>query len=102
MSAMGRKRTLQPNVRLGWKADTGAEWFRANSSHRTAPHRVSRRSQPTLAHFLLNSIEDLSMDAFQWHNTYLEAYAADPTEWEERQTTLWKWAILAPFNPTPG
>jgi len=50
-----------------------------------------------LAHFILNSIEDLAIDVFQWSNPTLAPFASDPVGWRERQTAMWAWAILAPF-----
>lgn len=50
-----------------------------------------------LALFILNSIEDLSMDVFQWGNPTLKPFAAKPEDWIERQTALWSWAIHAPI-----
>lgn len=52
---------------------------------------------PFLALFILNSIEDLSMDVFQWRNPTLQPFAASPDAWIERQTALWAWAIHAPI-----
>lgn len=51
---------------------------------------------PYLAHFILNSIEDLAMDVFQWQNPTLAPFASDLDDWNARQTALWSWAILAP------
>jgi AcrR family transcriptional regulator len=53
---------------------------------------------PYLAHFILNSIEDLAIDVFQWANPALEHFAADPNSWRDRQTKMWAWTILAPFD----
>lgn len=50
-----------------------------------------------LALFILNSIEDLSMDVFQWGNPTLKPYAERPEDWIARQTALWSHAILAPI-----
>jgi AcrR family transcriptional regulator len=50
-----------------------------------------------LALFILNSIEDLSMDVFQWGNPTLRPYAERPEDWIARQTALWSYAILAPM-----
>jgi AcrR family transcriptional regulator len=50
-----------------------------------------------LALFILNSIEDLSMDVFQWGNPTLKPYAERPEDWIARQTALWSYAILAPM-----
>jgi AcrR family transcriptional regulator len=50
-----------------------------------------------LALFILNSIEDLGMDVFQWGNPTLKPYAEQPEDWIARQTALWSHAILAPI-----
>lgn len=50
-----------------------------------------------LALFILNSIEDLSMDVFQWGNPTLKPFAERPEDWVARQTALWSYAILAPM-----
>lgn len=50
-----------------------------------------------LALFILNSIEDLGMDVFQWGNPTLKPYAERAEDWIERQTALWSHAILAPI-----
>jgi len=54
-------------------------------------------ASPFLALFILNSIEDLSMDVFQWGNPTLQPYAEKPEDWIARQTALWSYAILAPM-----
>ncbi len=54
-------------------------------------------ASPFLALFILNSIEDLSMDVFQWGNPTLKPYAEKPEDWIARQTALWSYAILAPM-----
>jgi len=54
-------------------------------------------ASPFLALFILNSIEDLSMDVFQWGNPTLKPYAEKPQDWIARQTALWSYAILAPM-----
>lgn len=50
-----------------------------------------------LAYFILNSIEDLAMDVFQWQNPTLSPFATSAQDWNVRQRALWSWAILAPF-----
>lgn len=50
-----------------------------------------------LALFILNSIEDLGMDVFQWGNPTLKPYAERAEDWVARQTALWSHAILAPI-----
>jgi len=62
-------------------------------------HQLSAEPAPFLAHFILNSIEDLSMDLFQWENTEFALFARDTEEWLDRQCGLWSWAILAPLVP---
>lgn len=54
-------------------------------------------ASPFLALFILNSIEDLSMDVFQWGNPTLKPFAERPEDWIARQTALWSYAILAPM-----
>jgi AcrR family transcriptional regulator len=54
-----------------------------------------------LALFILNSIEDLGMDVYQWKNPTLQPFAPSAEAWAERQGALWEWAILAPM-PAPG
>ena len=58
---------------------------------------LAEDASPFLALFILNSIEDLSMDVFQWGNPTLKPFAAKPEEWIERQTALWSWSIHAPI-----
>ena len=58
---------------------------------------LSAEAAPYLAHFILNSIEDLAMDVYQWNNPTLAPFARTPGEWSGRQRALWSWAILAPF-----
>lgn len=55
---------------------------------------------PYLAHFILNSIENISMDAYQWENPTLAPFASDADGWNARQIALWSWAILALFPET--
>lgn len=50
-----------------------------------------------LASYLLNAVEDLGMDAFQWRNPSLATYSSDRTEWAARNFKLWNWAIRAPL-----
>jgi AcrR family transcriptional regulator len=59
---------------------------------------LSSDAAPYLAHFILNSIEDLAMDVFQWKNPTLAPYARTAEDWNRRQTALWSWAILAPME----
>lgn len=65
------------------------------SSRREA--RLAEDASAFLALFILNSIEDLSMDVFQWGNPTLQPYALRPEDWIARQTALWSHAILAPI-----
>jgi AcrR family transcriptional regulator len=58
---------------------------------------LAEDASPFLALFILNSIEDLSMDVFQWGNPTLKPYAEKPEDWIARQTALWSYAILAPM-----
>ncbi len=55
---------------------------------------------PYLAHFILNSVEDLALDVYQWNNPTLAPFARTPDDWSSRQRALWSWAILAPFPQT--
>lgn len=58
---------------------------------------------PYLAHFILNSIEDLAIDVFQWANPALAHFGADADSWRDRQTEMWAWTILTPFHSVaPG
>ena len=59
---------------------------------------LSTDPAPYLAHFILNSLEDLAMDLFQWGNPTLAPFAKTTEAWNERQQALWCWAILAPFE----
>lgn len=59
---------------------------------------LSTDPAPYLAHFILNSMEDLAMDVFQWNNPTLAPFARTPADWNARQTALWRHAILAPFD----
>lgn len=63
---------------------------------------LSAEPAPYLAHFILNSIEDLAMDVYQWNNPTLAPFARTPGEWSGRQRALWSWAILAPFPESLG
>jgi len=54
-----------------------------------------------LAYFVLGSIEDLSMDVFQWRNPTLQPFAADVEDWNAKQVALWRWAVLAPLPGSP-
>ena len=58
--------------------------------------RRSAAPAPYLALFVLGSIEDLSMDAFQWHNPTLAPFIKNVGDWNRRQVALWRWAVLAP------
>lgn len=58
---------------------------------------LSTDSSRYLAYYLLNAVEDLGMDAFQWNNPTIKRFAADPAEWNRKQIALWSWAILAPI-----
>jgi AcrR family transcriptional regulator len=63
---------------------------------------LSEDPAPYLALFILNSIEDLAMDVFQWRNPTLAQFAEDPKAWNDRQKALWTWAILAPMPEIGG
>jgi AcrR family transcriptional regulator len=63
-----------------------------------ADRSLSLSEAPYLAHFILNSIEDLAIDVFQWANPALAPFAADPAAWRKQQTAMWSWTILAPFD----
>jgi AcrR family transcriptional regulator len=63
---------------------------------------LSTDPAPYLAHFILNSLEDLAMDLFQWQNPSLAPFAQTTEAWNERQRDLWCWAILAPFETVPA
>jgi AcrR family transcriptional regulator len=69
----------------------------AISSERQAAG-LSTEPAPYLAHFILNSMEDLGMDLFQWNNPTLAPFATTLADWNARQTALWRHAILAPFD----
>jgi AcrR family transcriptional regulator len=49
-----------------------------------------------LATFMLNSVEDVALDAFHWRNPNLAPFVSDPEQWIAEQEALWTWAILAP------
>lgn len=53
-----------------------------------------------LAHFILNSLEDLALDLYQFGNPTLTPFAKTSEDWNARQVALWDWAILTPFAPT--
>lgn len=55
-----------------------------------------------LALFILNSIEDLAMDLFQWKNPTLAPFAENVEAWNLRQRALWTFAILAPIPDFPA
>lgn len=67
-----------------------------------AAHGLETGSASFLGLFILNSIEDLGMDVYQWANPTLQPYATTPEEWVDRQTRLWSWAIRAPMEPAAG
>lgn len=58
---------------------------------------LSEEAAPYLAHFILNSMEDISMDVFQWSNPTLSRFAETEALWNARQRALWRWAVLAPI-----
>jgi AcrR family transcriptional regulator len=97
---------------IGTKAHVGQAWLKIRrpllekiaaliAAAREAK-QLSAEPGAFLAHFILNSIEDLSMDLFQWHNTEFALFASSSEEWQDRQCALWGWAILAPFHQGPG
>lgn len=57
---------------------------------------LSKAPSSYFAHFILNSIEDIAMDVFQWRNPNLSPFAADLAQWKLRQVALWVWAIRSP------
>lgn len=63
-----------------------------------AAHGLETGSASFLGLFILNSIEDLGMDVYQWANPTLQPYATTPEEWVDRQARLWSWAIRAPME----
>ena len=65
-------------------------------------HGLETGSAAFLGLFILNSIEDLGMDVFQWKNPTLQPYAGTTAEWVDRQARLWSWAIRAPMDQTPA
>lgn len=58
---------------------------------------LSTEPAPYLAHFILNSLEDLALDLYQFGNPTLTPFAKTAEDWNARQAALWEWAILAPF-----
>tara|TARA_B100000949_G_scaffold172541_1_gene153054 strand:+ start:1332 stop:1973 length:642 start_codon:yes stop_codon:yes gene_type:complete len=62
-----------------------------------AEKNLGTESSRYLAYYLLNAVEDLGMDAFQWNNPTLSRFAEDSTEWNRKQIELWSWAVLAPI-----
>jgi AcrR family transcriptional regulator len=60
---------------------------------------LSADPAPYLAHFILNSLEDLALDLYQFGNPTLTPFAKTSEDWNARQAALWSWAILAPFTP---
>ncbi len=73
------------------------ERFRQMIAAERLAHGLDADAAPYLAHFILNSMEDLAMDVFQWNNPTLAPFAATLEGWNARQTALWRHAILAPF-----
>jgi hypothetical protein len=67
-----------------------------------AAHGLETGSASFLGLFILNSIEDLGMDVFQWKNPTLQPYAASADAWVDRQARLWSWAIRAPMDTAPA
>ncbi len=62
-----------------------------------AARNLPTESAPYLAHVILNSLEDLAMDVFQWKNPTLTPFADTLENWNRRQGALWAWAILSPI-----
>jgi len=67
-----------------------------------ATRGMETESSSFLGLFILNSIEDLGMDVYQWKNPTLQPYAATTEDWVDRQARLWSWAILAPLEQPAG
>ncbi len=91
---------MRPKAYAAWiKArEPVVEKFRAAIAQERAAAGLSIEPAPYLAHFILNSMEDLGMDLFQWNNPTLAPFAKTPADWNARQTALWRHAILAPFE----
>lgn len=90
----------RPRAYAAWIAarEPTIEKFRVAIAAERQAAGLSTDPAPYLAHFILNSMEDLAMDVFQWNNPTLAPFAQTPADWNARQTALWRHAILAPFN----
>ena len=90
----------RPRAYAAWIAarEPMVEHFRAVIAGERQAAGLSTEPAPYLAHFILNSMEDLAMDVFQWNNPTLAPFAATLADWNARQTALWRHAILAPFD----
>jgi len=89
----------RPKVYAAWleARDPVVHALRALIAEERASHSLSMEEAPYLALFILNSIEDLAIDVFQWGNPALAPFAEQPELWRDRQTELWAWTILTPF-----
>lgn len=77
------------------------ERFERTIAEARAAHGLPTEQAPYLAHFILNSMEDLAMDVFQWGNPTLKPFADSSEGWNQRQSALWTWAVLAPIPGLP-
>lgn len=90
----------RPKAYAAWLAarEPVVERLTALIAEARAAHGLETGSAGFLGLFILNSIEDLGMDVFQWKNPTLQPYAASPDAWVDRQARLWSWAIRAPMD----
>jgi AcrR family transcriptional regulator len=94
----------RPRAYAAWLAarEPVVERLTALIAEARAAHGLETGSASFLGLFILNSIEDLGMDVYQWKNPTLQPYAVTTEEWVDRQARLWSWAIRAPMDQTPG
>ena len=78
------------------------EVFEVAITEKRREHGLLESAAPFLAHYILNAMEDLAMDAFQWGNPTLAPFAADKDLWNQRQRELWSWAVMAPMADPPS
>ena len=89
----------RPRVYAAWiKArEPLAARFEAAITRERGERGLATEHSAYLAYVILNSIEDLAMDVFQWSDPTLKPFAQNDEDWNERQVRVWTWAILVPI-----
>ena len=105
-----KRRHLPRAIRLfvGTRRKAGDAWLAARQpildrlaaliSDLRAEHGLPQTPSPFLAQYILTSLEDLSIDAFQENNADTIAFANQLEQWRERNVALWMWAIRTPAS----